>query len=332
VFLPDERVSLRPDGSYIFQHTDGGLVFEAQVAPDVRIVDSFARALPRVLQPDRPRVFAYSAYGTFLLRVRMFDEDSNPVRTPSYMPKGTVQLAWMRNLSTVDPVKRRSTFIEGPVEMWLVHAIPFGHHSNGQNGCLFTDEARVAGECVPVSPGPPGPRVVNTENGSFSTNYVRAGLNYRRLYPRGDDPADIRPLTRREWGVGGAVELHPTGYVGGSISDELRPLYGATRLRGTADVVAGNWRAPVPLLKRVTCGRAWTEATIEYIHGAASAVDPVTVSAEAACMPAGWGGSGVFVRYYRGQDYYNAAFLEHIQRVQVGITFLHGKFLGFALP
>ena len=50
---------------------------------------------------------------------------------------------------------------------------------------------------------------------------------------------------------------------------------------------------------------------------------------EAACLPGGWGGAGVFLRYYRGQDYYNAAFLENIQRLQFGLTFLQGKFLAF---
>ena len=47
VFLVDDKVSLKPDGSYLFQHTDGDLVFEAQIAPDIRIVDNFGRALDR---------------------------------------------------------------------------------------------------------------------------------------------------------------------------------------------------------------------------------------------------------------------------------------------
>lgn len=329
VFLPDEKISLRPDGSYLFQHTDGDLVFEAQLAPDVRVVDNVAESLRRVLEPTKPRVFAYSVYGTFLLRVRMFDERSNPVRTPSYMPKASIQLAWLKNLSTADPATEPEKIINGPIEMWLVHAIPFGHHSNGQNGCLFTDQVRVDDECVSFRTVPNAPRSINLENGSFSTNYVRAGVNYRRLYPAGDDPDDTRPITRREWGLGAHFEVHPTGYVGGSIDEELRPLYGTKRLKTTADVVAGNW--PVPLLTRVTCGRAWAELSVEYINGAASSVPKLGTTIEASCLPAGWGGSGLFVRYYRGQDYYNASFLNSISRLQFGITFLQAKFLAFPL-
>ncbi len=329
VFLPDDKVSLKPDGSHLFQHTDGGLVFEAQIAPEIRIVDNFSRALDRVLENERPRVFAYSIFGTFLTRLRMFDEASSPVRTPSYMPKATIQLAWLKNRSTADPTDAPAEFLRGPVEMWLVNAIPFGHHSNGQNGCLFKQQVRIDGECEPQSPPANGPEDINTENGSFSTNYIRLGVEYRRLYPDGDDPIDLRAVTRREWGVGGSIEVNPSGYVGGSISDTLRPLYGPTRFRVTADVVAGNWRAPVRLIDRVNCGRAWADVSLMFIRGAAPSVDNVTASIEAACLPAGWGGAGLFVRYYRGQDYYNAAFLENIDRLQFGVTFLQGKFLAF---
>ena len=326
LFLPDDKISLKPDGSYVFQHTDGDLVFEAQIAPDIRIVDNFRRALEDVLD-SKQRHFAYSVFGTFLTRLRMFNEASSPVRTPSYMPKATVQLAWMKNLSTKDSENDPLEFLKGPIDMWLVNIIPFGHHSNGQNGCLFIQQVRIDGECEPQPPPSTNPEDVNRENGSFSTNYIRMGLEYRRMYLVGDYKDEPRAVSQREWGIGGSLELNPTGYIGGSISDTLRPLYGATRYRITADAVAGNWR--FPFLKRVNCGRAWTDATVMFISDAAPTVDTVATSVEAACLPAGWGGAGLFVRYYRGQDYYNAAFLENINRLQFGLTFLQGKFLAF---
>lgn len=103
---------------------------------------------------------------------------------------------------------------------------------------------RIDGECEPQPPPATGAADVNRENGSFSTNYIRFGLEYRRLYTDGDDPVDLRALTRRDWGVGGGVEFNPSGYLGGSISDTLKPLYGATRFHLTGDVVAANWRVP----------------------------------------------------------------------------------------
>ena len=339
VFAANDKVSLKPDGSYLFNHTDGGLVFEAQIAPDVRIVDNFGSALERVLGKDRPRVFAYSVYGTFLTRLRMFDEASNPVRSPSYMPKGTVQLAWLRNLSGENFADNEAEFKRGPIEMWLINAIPFGHHSNGQNGCLFKNQTRQDGECVPEPPAAPAATDINTDNGSFSTTYMRIGLVYRRLHPDGDDDVETRAVTRREWGLGGSVEMNPSGYVGGSISDSLRPLYGPTRYRLNADLTVGNMRLLPKFWKRLEpgetekprtlhCGRAWVDGSFTLIQGGAESVNNV-VTAEAACLPARWGGAGLFVRYYYGQDYYNAAFLENLNRVQFGVTFLQGKFLAF---
>ena len=123
VFGSADKVSLLPDGSYFFNHTDSELVFEAQVAPDVRIKDNFGRQLARVLDPDRPRVVAYSLYATPMFRLRMFNEESNPVRTPSYMPKVSLQVAWLKNLTPGGADEPQ----DGPIEMWVLHSVPFGH-------------------------------------------------------------------------------------------------------------------------------------------------------------------------------------------------------------
>lgn len=79
----------------------------------------------------------------------------------------------------------------------------------------------------------------------------------------------------------------------------------------------------------VNCGRAWSSAAVTVIGDAAESVDDVATAIEAASLPARWGGAGLVVRYDRGQDYYNASFLQNINRLQFGVTFLQGKFLGF---
>ena len=218
--------------------------------------------------------------------------------------------------------------MRGPIDMWLVNVIPFGHHSNGQNGCLFIGQTRVAGECEPRKAGGDGPEDINVENGSFSTNYLRFGLEYRRLRPDGDDPVDTRAVTRREWGIGGSVELNPSGYVGGSISDRsaaIRP----TRFRVAADVASGNWRAPIPLLNRVNCGRAWAEGSLMFIRDAA----PLSTgddAVEAACLPSGWGGAGLFVRVLSRPGLLQRLVPGEHQPRAIRMTFLQAKFLAFA--
>jgi hypothetical protein len=311
------KISLLPDGNYVFNFLPASdLVFEAWVAPDVHVVDNVAAQLDRVLDGSRKRLWAYSAFGTFMVRLRMFDEDSNPVRTPSYMPKATVQFAAFRDIS-------RGVDTERPdrrVAMWLIDIVPFGHHSNGQNGCLFTGDSRVDGECMAEVELPVNERTVNTDNGSFSTNYIRTGLHYRRMYLA--SASDIPfAVTRWQWGVGAHIEINPTWYpIGGAISDDLHAIYGATRARISASAARLHWRR---------FGRVEGKLALEYIHDAPPAVSDVTTIGEVMLLPRGWGGAGIFARFYHGQDYYNLAFFNNVSRLQVGLAFNHDKFLMF---
>ena len=176
----NSRPQLETDGTYVFQHLPhSDIIFEGQIAPRIIITDSIGTAARDVLANEsKSAVWGWQASATPMVRLRMFDQTSNPVRTPSYMPKGTVQVARFKNLSrATDPDS--SAFNEGPIAMWLVDAIPFGHHSNGQDGCLFMDHARDAdGECVAV---PGFPHDVNKKDGSFSTNYIEATVHYGRI-------------------------------------------------------------------------------------------------------------------------------------------------------
>jgi hypothetical protein len=311
----DTRPVLRPDGTYFFNHApDTDLVFEGQIAPRILILDSIADAADRVLEGGTHWGFSVST--TPMVKLRMFSEASNPVRTPSYMPKGNVQLVRMRNLSE-DPVEKVRS--QGPIETLLVDVIPFGHHSNGQTGCLFTNQTRnAADECVVTDPA--APRAVNKRDGSFSTNYIEAGVYYGRLHLT-SGPNDYR--TKWEWRIGGGVQANPKGYVGGSISDELAPLYGRTRVFVEANAAARAIRF---------CGRVEGQLQLHSINDAAADVPSVTTILEGMCLPARWGGTGLFLRFYDGQDYYNLGFAERITRVQFGFTLQRATFLSFALP
>lgn len=329
VFAVDERVSLKPDGSYVFLHSDCCLVFEAQIAPDLQIVGNLSQQMSKVLAAEKPTVRGYSLFATPMFRLRMFREESNPVRTPSYMPKVSLQFAWLKNVSneTTDVSARN----DGPIRMILLHTVPFGHHSNGQNGCLLIGQVRP--ECEPKEQSAPFSKPFNTENGSFSTNYLRAGLSYHRLYPRGDDSPDSEDLgwtTKREWNIGASAEFNPKGFVGGSLSDELRLVYGDKRFEVDAEYAIRDQKIPLPFTT-FTCGRAAVAVKGRYINGTLPNLR-FGGSAEALCLPKGWGGTGVFVRYVNGQDYYNLNFATRLNRIQFGVTFGQPKFLMFAIP
>jgi hypothetical protein len=313
------RPVIRPDGTYFFNHAPrSDLVFEGQIAPRIIILDSIADAAGRVLGGGAHRGWQLSA--TPMVKLRMFDETSAPVRTPSYMPKGTVQFARMRNLSRASEDDEAARF-KGPVEMWLIDVIPFGHHSNGQNGCLFNEQSRNAeDECVNTSGA--SPQTVNKIDGSFSTNYIEAGLFYGRMHlvSREDAP---EYATDWEWRTGGGIELNPSGFLGGGIDDELADLYGQTRpfVEASAARRDFGW-----------CGRAESSLRLQYIHETPPGLPALKTTFETLCLPRRWGGTGLFVRFYRGQDYYNLGFAESITRLQFGFTLQRATFLSFRIP
>lgn len=315
------RPLLRPDGTYVFQHLPhSDLVFEGQIAPRIIIIDSIGKATRRVLREGKRPAWGYQVSTTPMVKLRMFDETSNPVRTPSYMPKGTFQLARFQNVSKSSD-SDSNEFNQGPVAMWLIDTIPFGHHSNGQNGCLFTSEARDAeGECQETMAS--ATKIVNKENGSFSTNYIEAMAFYGRMYLDSEGAAAGEFATRWEWRAGVGIQLNPEGYVGGSITPELSDLYGATRvLAGAMTAHRDTWR----------CGRSALEVRLQYLTDAPAGIPSLITQAEGACFPKRWGGAGLFVRIYHGQDYYNLGFAEKITRLQFGVTLQRDQFLSFRI-
>jgi hypothetical protein len=307
------------EGTDVFFALRQDTVFEADMRPHLVAFQNFSDLIDITEQARRaggPKRFALSITGTPAVRIRMFDQVSRPVRTPSYMPRGNVQLIWARNLSPIAAAFARAAGEPlGPadrqVSLWETHAI-VGHHSNGQDGCFFEDEARQEGdgECVSVEPIA-GDRLVNKEDGSFSTNFVRVGINYRRNY------LDEDLWARREWGFRADVEYHPRSWVDEAMVD----LYGRLRAE-VAGTYASRDLSWCP--KRVDA-----MAAVQAIHGHPASVWPVALTAQFTCFPTRQGGWGVFVRYYGGQDYYNLGLLENIQRVHVGATFNQSGFFRF---
>jgi hypothetical protein len=60
-------------------------------------------------------------------------------------------------------------------------------------------------------------------------------------------------------------------------------------------------------------------------------VPALITQVEGDCFPRGWGGAGLFVRFYHGQDYYNLGFAEEMTRLQFGVTLRRDQFLTFRI-
>jgi hypothetical protein len=127
--------------SYITFPTDIGniepLWFEGNIIPNFYLRKSKNARLMGVLTPQ--------------IIIRMYQEESYPVRTPSYMPQITVYY----KLNDKPQFKSSSVFFRA------------AHHSNGQDGDFFLEDGSF-----------------NHKSGDFSTNFLEAGfiktnLNHR---------------------------------------------------------------------------------------------------------------------------------------------------------
>jgi hypothetical protein len=307
------------EGTDVFFALHEDTVFEADIMPHLVVFQTFSDVVDISAQRQRgagnAKRFAYSISGTPAVRLRMFDQVSRPVRTPSYMPRGNVQLIWARNIPAVIAAME-SKGAAGPganqVSLWEGHAI-VGHHSNGQDGCFWDDQARLDDVCVSVSPVS-GERLVNKQDGSFSTNYVRVGINYRR------NLLDEDLWAKREWGFRADLEYHPRAWM----DEEMVDIYGRTRVE-FAGTIASRELSWCPK-------RAEATGAVKVIGGHPESVWPVAVTIQGSCFPTRQGGWGIFLRFYGGQDYYNLGLLDNIQRVHFGATFNQSGFFRFRRP
>jgi hypothetical protein len=282
----------------------GTVVFEADVNPDIPVAGFKAR---------HGRVPAwYLLNFAPQLRLRMYQTDSSPVRSPSYMPRVDLY-----TLARVHAWARRTA--------WVGAQFTVGHHSNGQDGCTFTSQdgnfdlsdGRRIGECVEV---PGRARELNHLNGSFGLNFVRLALP---LYAYETD-GRRRPISSHF--------LRPSVDLGTFSEDrDTAPIYPRRRI-GLEYRYERLARFDVP----ITFGRG----SREHIWGIwlegvrRSGVEDTTF------FPGGWSaqqlslegevsiaerasGLGIFIGGYIGRDYYNITFDEEIAVIRGGVFWRH---------
>jgi hypothetical protein len=302
------------EGSDVFVNLpSNGLLFEANLSPNLVVLQNVSKLNTLDPRTDTSRHRAYAFSFDPMVRLRMLNQYSAPVSPPSYMPKLTYQEFRLR--ANGSPLRPR-------VDMWALQAT-VGHHSNGQDGCVFTDQTRNGDSCAPrVLDRTPDPASVDTHSGSFSTNYLMLGVRFRRT------ALDDENRGRWDWTAGVDVEWNPIRFFGdGGLDAEIAPLYGATRVSLVAGAATKLTR--LRWLGGPCASRLEVVATVKYIADASSTVPPVATTIRGACIFRDSGGWGVLLRFYRGQDYYNINFLQDIARFNIGLTYEQEGFLRF---
>jgi hypothetical protein len=285
------------------------VIFAAAIYPHLMLWQNFDTLIDarRQKQPSESSSWWRRYWAVSLtpgVRLKMSDAFSEPVRTPSYLPRTDIQ----KITALGGPATMRSLAAGGNTTLDLLEMhFAIEHHSNGQDGCLFVDQMvqgadQATEKCVPDYSQRSQPGTVNKHDGNFSTNQLRFGVNFRRtnVAPSG--------AGTRHYGVGLEYQRQF------ATDPDLKPFYSQHRLNATATIA---WAGIRPCSSRV---EAVFQAITAIDHPVPSVARTAT-SVQLSCFPSIKGGFGVFVKGYWGQDPYNLGFLDNISRFQFGLTF-----------
>ncbi|MDQ6829637.1 MAG: hypothetical protein M3081_12275, partial [Gemmatimonadota bacterium] len=308
---------------------DSTLLYEAQAVAHIFLVDQLPDAYDRISSDARiSSAGGWRVIATPMFRIRQLTDSSAAVRTPSFMPRVSVEYLWASRLGTVTGDESNPAF--GGV--WLKGIrVALAHHSNGQAGCFrdgFVPVDRHANSCVPAPGADTNIVKLNRANGDFSTTYLSL-LGHSTWMNLGGANKPTHTV-----GVALGLDWHAPG-IFGALSDEQRALY-------------GSWRANVQTegmqVFGTTCGDPGDRTTVEHIGCALAGRSRITLMGERAphlttdlarriqpaVVPYEWSielshafdallGAGPFIRWHDGQDYYNIGFVNRRRVTMVGI-------------
>lgn len=312
------------EGTEVHFTNDGNIVFEASIAPHLVFFQNYGRSL--VVEEPGPRrflggswLFRNSAFtGTPGVNLRMFRETSKPVRTPSFTPRIQYQKLFVDLDKQRAALQRKERQLDDTT-LKEVH-VSFVHYSNGQKGCSILGQTRLPaddgtpdeGECEPAALT----GRLNTKDGSFSTNYVRVGANWRRtnLETEGlQEESAVAAYSTWEYGVRADLDLHVQR------SEAIRDDFPSYRVRGTVE----GAKSKVGLCRK----RAHVAGAVIYSPETPDDISRFAYAVTGSCFITRRGGWGLLARYYHGQDYYNIRYRETLKRFQFGIVYSQDGFL-----
>jgi hypothetical protein len=331
--------------NYVFKPLkDTTLLYEAHPTAHLFLLDGLPLAYDRLTRLDsathQPRndTYALRAIISPMFGIRQMKDSSAAVRTPSFMPRLlAVELLQVTGLGT--PVVFGENVAYRDAQL-IGLRVSLTHHSNGQAGCFREGYRPKKGDfdhCEPIPITDPSkvlPRDtmvvrLNGSDGDFSSTFVSAMLHVTRLY-------DFSHGNTPRWTVAGAIgyDWHPHGFFG-ELSDEQRSLYGSWRVRGQAEgMYVSGLTCPDSgertIVQKALCVlRGRSRITLEGERGP-GATGPLASRFDPPILP--WRGSvelshafhwalgtGLFVRWNDGYDYYNIGFANRHRVTMVGI-------------
>lgn len=235
-------------------------------------------------------------YMSFQPHIRMYAENSKPVKTPSYR----LLFGWQH----IEKVRNDDFF---------AFAIESGHYSNGQSGCAFlSGEEDESMPCTDfhatITDNSNLADLLNRKNGNFSTNTTKLSLNYRfNTLNEYNEPIQSHSITT-------SYELYHDYFFGvfdfGGYSDFDINIYGRYRF-GIGYEFIHAWK---PKLRYAISQK------FELIQGAHPFVEPLRSETTVTLYPFNRD-IGIYASYIYGHDNYNYRFVDSGNQISIGFVF-----------
>lgn len=257
----------------------------------------------------------YSSGSTLYLgfkpQFRMYNQNSKPVKTPSYKIS-ILGFQYVKRLPEV-------SFAKGQL---LAFSVESGHYSNGQSGCTYSknfDDNDAGCEIVysQITPATNLSNLLNRESGNFSTNYTEVIVNYRLITALDEDYKPTKSLS---------VKLGLNRYhnkllfladLGGYNENDIK-IYGKNRFLGGVEYLFSADRESA-FNKKLKIDRFSNSLNVEYIDTPHPFVNPWRIELTSTVYLKN--NLGVFIGGIYGHDNYNMRFVDSGKQFTAGITF-----------
>jgi hypothetical protein len=284
-------IAVKPSFSYLSSmNSRESILFDAKPTVYYSIYNNMRKKMQ-----ESNDIRSNAVYITFQPHIRMYAENSKPVKTPSYR----ILLGWQQLYKT----KNNNFFA------W---AFETGHYSNGQSGCAFLsgveDESMACNDFhATITDDTNLSDLLNRTNGNFSTNTTKLSLNFRfNNLNDSDKPYKVHSFTA-SW------ELYHNKFIGlfdfGGYSDFDIDIYGRNRF-GLGYEFIHAWKPNL---------RYSFEQKFEVIQGSHPFVEPFRSETIFTLYPFDRD-IGIFASYIYGHDNYNYRFVDSGNQIAIGVS------------
>lgn len=277
--------------------------FEAQPLIKFSFYNNFVKRLP-----DTTKRHSFAQYLEFRPQFRLYAEESQPIKTPSYrIFLGTQHLF-------------RLTSKQPSAVQFLGFALQTGHYSNGQNKCAFalnqTDGGAVCTATYrSITDTTNLSAMLNRENGNYSMNLTELTFHYRHF------SLDATNHAKQAHALSLKYEINHKGILGIAdfdlVSDQDLRLLGRHRLQ-LDYAYTFTFRVS---RKSAIYQRLRLKQSIEAVLDAHPHINPIRTETSVVFYPASVVSAlGLSLSYIYGHDNYNYRIVDAGSQFTVGLT------------